>query len=427
LSVHVEGPWGQLGELSEEFSYVSRDIRYKSNNLQYDTVEATKELTQVSKIRSAKTDTELVDNWRLPSSANALVARSSSVAPSYHLYTPKYGPLYEIRKGFVSHPDLYADFNLSDVEFQMANLRNKSQTEAMDRLNQGNMELAVTMAEMHKTINHLATVSTRLFSAYFQLRRRDWTGLAKTLGLKRSISQGVSTQAKHWLEFQYAWNPLIMDVAAVYGLAKDGLDKRPTVKAVREVKEPCVLPASLLTWVAETRPGGVDGEMRIVADHIDVEVEIGCKTIIHAEVESRYTQGLKSLGLVNPTAIAWELVPFSFVFDWFVPVGTFLGAVTAPMGMDFLSGTRTEWLSLDKTYASHYGSASSRVFSPHAGESRIEKFVYQRTPLYWYPFPFLYKQGRPLSTKRALTAASLFRVLTDVETSNRELLRTRRI
>jgi hypothetical protein len=34
----------------------------------------------------------------------------------------------------------------------------------------------------------------------------------------------------------------------------------------------------------------------------------------------------RSLGLTNPAAIAWEVVPWSFVIDWFLPIGSYLSA-----------------------------------------------------------------------------------------------------
>jgi hypothetical protein len=34
----------------------------------------------------------------------------------------------------------------------------------------------------------------------------------------------------------------------------------------------------------------------------------------------------RSLGMVDPLQVAWEIVPYSFVVDWFLPVGSFLSA-----------------------------------------------------------------------------------------------------
>jgi len=40
------------------------------------------------------------------------------------------------------------------------------------------------------------------------------------------------------------------------------------------------------------------------------------------------------LGITNPLLIGWELVPFSFVVDWFLPVGNWLESVDAMLGYE---------------------------------------------------------------------------------------------
>jgi len=56
---------------------------------------------------------------------------------------------------------------------------------------------------------------------------------------------------------------------------------------------------------------------------------------------------LNSLGLFNPAEIAWEMTPWSFVVDWFLPIGSFISQTTADTGLLFVKGTRTEKLVLD--------------------------------------------------------------------------------
>lgn len=64
----------------------------------------------------------------------------------------------------------------------------------------------------------------------------------------------------------------------------------------------------------------------------------------HAEVYcSSYTRidalpanetliSLASSGVTNPLLVAWELVPFSFVVDWAIPVGAWLESLDAMLG-----------------------------------------------------------------------------------------------
>ena len=38
------------------------------------------------------------------------------------------------------------------------------------------------------------------------------------------------------------------------------------------------------------------------------------------------------VGMINPATVAWELVPFSFAIDWFLPVTSFLDSYTDQVG-----------------------------------------------------------------------------------------------
>lgn len=43
-------------------------------------------------------------------------------------------------------------------------------------------------------------------------------------------------------------------------------------------------------------------------------------------VVSEHPGYMAQLGLLNPEIVAWELLPFSFVADWFIPIGSYLEA-----------------------------------------------------------------------------------------------------
>lgn len=51
-------------------------------------------------------------------------------------------------------------------------------------------------------------------------------------------------------------------------------------------------------------------------------------------------ESLKKWGLTNPMETAWELTPWSFVVDWFLPVGEYISSLTADTGLTFVTGTR---------------------------------------------------------------------------------------
>ena len=65
------------------------------------------------------------------------------------------------------------------------------------------------------------------------------------------------------------------------------------------------------------------------------------RTTIWAKISDQHAglRTLNQLGLTNPASLAWELVPYSFVVDWLLPIGPVLQAMTAPAGLDFVAGS----------------------------------------------------------------------------------------
>lgn len=49
---------------------------------------------------------------------------------------------------------------------------------------------------------------------------------------------------------------------------------------------------------------------------------------------------LSRLGLTDPKQILWEVTPWSFVVDWFLPVGAWLQSISSFTGCEFYKGTR---------------------------------------------------------------------------------------
>lgn len=105
---------------------------------------------------------------------------------------------------------------------------------------------------------------------------------------------------------------------------------------------------------------------------------------------------LNQLGLINPASLVWELIPYSFVVDWFVPIGPVLQALTAPAGLIFVDGSQSRrvsarWDSLDHRYRS--GDVYYNI-QPATGVFQYEG--YKRTRLTTWPRPGLWYDADPL-------------------------------
>nr|UUW21333.1 MAG: maturation protein [Sanya fiers-like virus 27] len=123
------------------------------------------------------------------------------------------------------------------------------------------------------------------------------------------------------LQLKYGWRPLASDLFEMYRLAKEGLTTRPLIfHASREIKTQRTIP-----WNA------VYGRVG------NASVNSSVKTKLYAMVSGSLTDALNQIGLTNPAQIAWELVPYSFVWDWAMPIGSFL------QNSDRFGGPRLPW------------------------------------------------------------------------------------
>jgi hypothetical protein len=114
------------------------------------------------------------------------------------------------------------------------------------------------------------------------------------------------------------------------------------------------------------------------------------------------------LGVINPLAIAWELYPFSFVIDWFVPIGSVLTAATATAGLEFVSGHTTRSIQLE--YAEEgWGTGSQETLQQ--GMYRESWGLMQRGVESNFRFPVPYADTNPFGKNRQARAASALALL----------------
>jgi hypothetical protein len=86
------------------------------------------------------------------------------------------------------------------------------------------------------------------------------------------------------------------------------------------------------------------------------------------------------IGLTNPAEVAWELVPFSFVVDWAIPIGTFLGQLDASVGWHFETGSITRFYSRRATKTVSVSQVPSNyVYYNFDGNRYVEELEVSRT------------------------------------------------
>jgi hypothetical protein len=116
-----------------------------------------------------------------------------------------------------------------------------------------------------------------------------------------------------WLEYHFGWAPLLDDIHK----ACDVLKSNPPSQRVTA------------TGRATTSEKVIAGKY---AWSTDATYEVHCKVGAEVYISNGNLALANQLGLVNPASVAWEVVPFSFLVDWFLPVGKFLESWTDLLG-----------------------------------------------------------------------------------------------
>lgn len=197
------------------------------------------------------------------------------------------------------------------------------------------VNLAVAFGERAATAGGVADVVTTLTKTVRALRRRDYERAMRELGLRKRNRKTLPNEpANAWLALQYGWLPLLSDVhGSCEALEKADQNRdryRATVKASHSSKE---LDISVLTESVGTCY--IDIQKQVTTSH-------KAMTRLDYVLRNPLLATMSQMGVTNPLEVAWELVPFSFVADWFVPVGRYLSDLDATIGWEFLGGSTSK-------------------------------------------------------------------------------------
>jgi hypothetical protein len=189
------------------------------------------------------------------------------------------------------------------------------------------------------------------------LRNKDFYGAKQALG-ESIIPSGVSRKkafADNFLEWHFGWEPMVQDIHS----ACDTMSKADF--GTRKIRGSSSTPFS---WQSYDSGSNGDYHEQFVAGTI--RVKMGGKVRITNESAFLASQ----MGLINPLTVAWDLVPFSFVVDWFANVGQVLGAVTGFVGVDLSDAYTTSSQEFTfRDFAVSYG------FNPETGLWDIVTFT----------------------------------------------------
>lgn len=222
-------------------------------------------------------------------------------------------------------------FNFDEPQFYQPAYRPTSEalTELLEKVKGHSFNLGVEIGQAHQTVNLLTENLRKLGRAALALKRGDFATAARCLGASpRGTRLKASDISGRWLELQYGWLPLIgSSYEAATAFAEIGNGPRKTIFRVAKSRK--------ATWNLSTAPSTYS-----------LLAEGKVRTEIFYELYEEMTFA-RQLGLQDPLSVAWELTPWSFVIDWFVPFGTYLS------NLNQIPKLKGRWLITDSLKCEH--------------------------------------------------------------------------
>lgn len=217
-------------------------------------------------------------------------------------------------------------------------------SEILKRIKGTTWNSPVAAIEARKTADMVNSTVQKLIYANRALKKGDISAFFSIFGLRFSRAEEKRRKAAFnhaygrrpddaasnaLLEYYYGWTPLLADI---YDACKTLADRLHS-------------PRMDSTTVSVTRNQSVSS--RGVAS-----VELSPETRVKWNSESQFRIHMKvkfacdyaasaaaAVGISNPLLVVYEVLPWSFVADWIIPVGDFLSSIDATVGKSFISGT----------------------------------------------------------------------------------------
>jgi hypothetical protein len=267
-----------------------------------------------------------------------------------------------------------------DASPNWSNLYNDALSKMHEQLRSGGfgsgLDLSVDLAEAHQ-VRKMLKDSLKLVNFIRSFKPRNW--------------------ANKWLEYQYGWKPLVSSVYGtfdalmhrrLFGLQHVVGQSRDTYSDYNNFSD--------LAWPGSTEVIRRSGSRR---------ARIGC----YFRTKNTTAEQLSGYTSLNPVSIAWELLPYSFVADWFIDIGSYLRNVESALlySQDFVGGylvfgyrdSQVGQIYGGKTVGNTttFGSGSASILQSYKQRSRVDNF----------PLPSLPSFRADLGWQRLLSGASL--------------------
>jgi len=199
-----------------------------------------------------------------------------------------------------------------------------------------------SVGEMRETVSSLVSIFVRVIEIYRDIRKLRFDEVYRKTLSKKAL-------AEYYMFYRYALRPLVFEAQNyVDVICNKTLLKRQTYRSFRTLDAEETY--NNVTLFASSA-GTLIGSQRATRN-VEIRGGVLCTLDI--------TNNLGRWGITEPLEGIWELIPFSFIIDWFFNIGKFIASWTPNFGITKLASwiTVTDMVTLVSTVESGTNSPS---------------------------------------------------------------------
>lgn len=275
-----------------------------------------------------------------------------------------------------------------------SNARNKAVVSALNDLGDNKAQIGENLATFAQIVRMFKN-PTRLFYNGVKALKNDST-MRKFLRMSyRDLRRAGIPEviAQKYLEYVYGFKPLMQDIYGVYELTKEFGQKPLLLRGTGRAFETGTVNKKI------QYPINIGSTTNRVDSWLNTRFQSRTNVTLWARLNDDYQvlRVLNQMGLLNPASFVWELVPFSFIVDWALPLGPFFSALSAPTGLTFVNGSVSRRLTAVWDGSISYPAvAGYQAYSIKPGTSQFRYDGYRREAITSWPVPRPFYDADPL-------------------------------
>lgn len=240
--------------------------------------------------------------------------------------------------GSVVSSAYYAPLPITD--FDIDHLEQLAITQAWANIDQSQALIGATIAEGKKTILSLISIFKRAFTIFKAVKRLDLKALRGEIQPREL--------ADRYMEARYAIRPVVYDAAQILG----------AITCDRKAPPRQTFRGTASDSKVNTTSGTILRHPHGALDYFSVS-SVTCQVRAGVLVQADVASELTIWGVTHPLETVWELIPFSFIADWFFNIGQTLASWTPEAGIRPLSS----WSTIIQTNTRSISTNNARIIN----------------------------------------------------------------